>query len=210
MERHSCFDDYAGDDELMQRYHDEEWGKPCRDEQKLIEMLILETFQAGLSWKTVLHKREAFRNAFDDFNIERIAAYPPEKIEELMTAPGIIHNRRKIEGMVSNARCIKDIQREFGSFSNYLWHFTKNHTIIEAITVTTDDLSDDVSRDMKKRGMKFVGSITIFSYLQSVGIIYSHPEDCFRYAEDHAENFIGNAYENGKFIRKSELSRRES
>ncbi len=150
--RRSCFDGYASGDELVQRYHDEEWGVPCRDEQKLIEFFILELFQAGLSWKTILHKREAFRAALD----------------ELMGNPEIIRNRRKIEGMIVNAGIVLEIRKEYGSFTEYLWHFTDGKTIPEPIDVTADDLSDDVSKDMKKRGMKFAGSVTVFSFLQSV------------------------------------------
>jgi DNA-3-methyladenine glycosylase I len=192
--KNSCFDGYADGDEQMQRYHDEEWGVPCHDEKKLIELFILEMFQAGLSWKTILHKREAFRAALDDFHVEKIAAYGPEKVDALMRDPAIIRNRRKIEGLIVNAGCILKIQAEYGSLSEYLWHFTDGQTIPEPIDVTADALSDDVSDDMKKRGMKYVGSITIFSYLQSVGIIYSHPETCWRYQSDHAEQFAGNTY----------------
>lgn len=194
MEKHSCFDGYADGDEQMQRYHDEEWGAPCHDEKKLTELFILEMFQAGLSWKTILHKREAFRAALDNFDIEKIAAYGPEKVDELMNDPAIIRNRRKIEGLILNAGCILKIRGEYASLSEYLWHFTNGRTILEPIDVTTDALSDDVSDDMKKRGMKFVGSVTIFSYLQSIGIIYSHPETCWRYQADNAEQFVGNTY----------------
>ncbi|MGI6178239.1 MAG: DNA-3-methyladenine glycosylase I [Eubacterium sp.] len=190
----NCFEKYAAGDEMMLRYHDEEWGVPCHDEQKLTELFILEMFQAGLSWKTILHKREAFRAALDGFDIEKIAAYGPEKIEGLMKDAAIIRNRRKIEGLIVNAGCILKIKDEFGSLAEYLWHFTEGKTIPEPIEVTTDDLSDDVSRDMKKRGMRFVGSVTIFSFLQSVGIIYSHPKDCWRYRADRAEQFEGNVY----------------
>jgi DNA-3-methyladenine glycosylase I len=151
-------------------------------------------FQAGLSWKTILHKREAFRAALDNFDIEKIAAYGPEKVDELMNNPEIIRNRRKIEGLILNAGCILKIRGEYGSLSEYLWHFTNGRTITEPIDVTTDALSDDVSDDMKKREMKFVGSVTIFSYLQTIGIIYSHPETCWRYQADHAEQFAGNTY----------------
>lgn len=200
--RKSCFDEYAAGDELMLRYHDEEWGLPCHDEQKLTELFILEMFQAGLSWRTILHKREAFRAALDNFDIEKIAGYGPDKMEELMKDPGIIRNRRKIEGLIVNAGCILEIRREYGSVSEYLWHFSGGKTIPEPIDVKTDALSDDVSRDMKKRGMKFVGSVTIFSYLQSVGIIYSHPKYCWRYRADHAERFEGNTYRTNGIIKQ--------
>lgn len=200
MKKHSCFDGYADGDPMMQRYHDEEWGKPCREEQKLLELFFLECFQAGLSWKAVLHKRENFRAVFDSFDAGRIAAYSAEKIDRLMQDPGIIRNRRKIEGAVANAGCVLEIQKEFGSFAEYLWHFTGDQTIYEPIDVTRDELSDEISKDMKKRGMKFVGSVTIFSYIQSVGIIYSHPESCWRFAEDHAERFFHNRYRGGKVV----------
>ncbi|MGI6736261.1 MAG: DNA-3-methyladenine glycosylase I [Anaerovoracaceae bacterium] len=202
MARKSCFTEYARGDALLERYHDEEWGLPCRDEQKLVEMFLLETFQAGLSWKTILHKREGFRRAFDDFDDRRIAAYGTEKIEALMADPDIIRNRRKIEGAVANARCIGELREEYGSFSGYLWHFTEGQTIYEDASVTRDELSDAVSRDMKKRGMKFVGSVTIFSFLQSVGIIYSHPENCRRFAADGAERYLHNKYTDGKVRRE--------
>ena len=198
MEKHSCFEGYADGDPQMERYHDEEWGKPCRDEKQLLELFLRECFQAGLSWKSILHKRENFRAAFDQFDIDRIAAYSADKIDRLMQDPGIIRNRKKIEGAVTNARCVQEIRREYGSFTAYLWHFTGNQTVYEPIDVTRDELSDEISADMKKRGMKFVGSVTIFSYIQSVGIIYSHPESCFRFAEDHAERFFHNRYRGGK------------
>lgn len=198
MEKHGCFDAYAAGDPEMIRYHDEEWGVPCHDEQKLIEMFILEFFQAGLSWKVVFHKREAFRRALDQFDIQKIAQYQQEKIDALMQDPTIIRNRRKIEGTVTNARCVLQIQQEYGSFEKYLWHFTDGCTVYEPASVTKDELSDTISKDMKKRGMKFVGSITVFSFLQSVGIIYSHPKDCWRFQADHAERFVHNRYADGK------------
>ncbi|MGI6590033.1 MAG: DNA-3-methyladenine glycosylase I [Eggerthellaceae bacterium] len=200
MERYNCFSSYAKNDPAMMKYHDKEWGVPSHDEQFLIEMFILELFQAGLSWKAVFHKRENFRKACDGFDIEKIAAYSSEKIEDLMQDPGIIRNRRKIESMVSNARIVLDLQKEYGSFSSYLWHFTDGQTIYELMEVTTDELSDIVSRDLKKRGMKFVGSITIFSFLQSVGIIYSHPKECWRFDADHAEAFVNNRYVDGNVV----------
>ena len=198
MEKRSCFDGYAGNDHQMMRYHDEEWGKPCHDEQNLIELFFLEMFQAGLSWKTILHKREAFRNALCGFDVDKVAAFDEAKVEELMQDPTIIRNRKKIEGAIINARLIKDIQGEFGSLSNYLWNFTGDQSIFEPIEVTRDELSDEVSKDMKKRGMKYVGSVTIFSYLQSVGIIYSHPRSCWRFDEDGAEEFVRNRYSDGR------------
>lgn len=199
-ERKNCFEAYAKGDEELLCYHDEWWGRPCHDEAYLAEMLLLESFQAGLSWQLIYHRREAFRQAFDGFDMDKIAAYTAKDVERIMQAPLVIHNRRKIEGAVANARAVLKIRQEFGSFSAYLWHFTEDHTIIEPIRVTRDELSDEVSRDMRRRGMKFVGSVTIFSYLQSVGIIYSHPKTCWRYEADGAERFEGNRYEGGRLI----------
>lgn len=162
------------------KYHDEEWGVPVHDDQKLYEMFLLETFQAGLSWITVLKKREAFREAFDGFNPEKVSAYKEEKLNELMENPGIIRNRRKVEAAVKNTRIFMAIQKEFGSFSNYLWGFTDGEIIVnqdDNFSVKTD-LSDRISKDMKKRGMSFVGSVTIYSYLQAVGIVNDHELSC--------------------------------
>ncbi len=161
------------------RYHDEEWGAPEHEDQKLYELLILESFQAGLSWECVLNKREAFREAFDGFDIDKICEYGDNKIAALMADPGIIRNRRKIEATVSNSRIFKEIQKEFGSFDTYLWGFTGGKTILEAYTLrTTSPLSDAISSDLKKRGMKFVGSTIIYSYLQAVGILNGHGPEC--------------------------------
>lgn len=190
----NCFENYAKGDAVLLAYHDEEWGKPCRDEKKLIEMFILELFQAGLSWKTILYKREAFRKAFDNFDIHLISQYDEEKINACMNDPSIIRNRRKIEGMVINAKIILSLQEEYGSFKRYIWHFTQNKTIYEEPSVTQNALSDDISKDLKKRGMKFAGSVTIYSFLQAVGIIYSHTKDCDRYKKDHAYRYLKNQY----------------
>lgn len=171
------------------KYHDEEWGKPEHNEQKLYEMFLLELFQAGLSWILLLNKRENFRRAFDGFDVRKIAAYDEPKVTELLKDEGIIRSRAKIEAAIHNARIVLDIKKEFGSFSKYLWHFTDGQSIIEDISVTRDDLSDRVSADMKKRGIKFAGSVTIFSFLQAVGIIYSHDKCCFCYARDGADKF---------------------
>jgi DNA-3-methyladenine glycosylase I len=160
------------------RYHDEEWGVPVHDDRKLFEMLILECFQAGLSWECVLNKREAFRKAFDSFDWEKICAYDESKLESLKNDPGIIRNRLKIQAAVTNARIFRDIRREYGSFSDYLWHFTDGK-IIQENDRTTSPLSDEISRDLKKRGMKFVGTTVIYAYLQAVGIINSHMGGCF-------------------------------
>ena len=188
----NCFEKYAHGDSLVLKYHDEEWGTPIHDEQKMIEIFILELFQAGLSWKTVLHKREAFRSAFDGFNVYRIARYDENKVNALMQDKGIIRNRRKIEGAITNARIILMLKEEYGSFMTYIWHFTDGKTIYEDSSVTHDLLSDDISKDLKKRGMKFAGSVTIFSFLQAAGIVYSHTCDCYRYVQDHGEMYVKN------------------
>lgn len=160
------------------KYHDAEWGVPVHDDQKLFEMLILESFQAGLSWECVLNKREAFREAFDGFDIEKICEYDKEKIDELCSNKDIIRNRLKIRAAVSNAGIFKAIQAEYGSFSSYLWGWSDNKVIHET-GVVSSPLSDMISNDLKKRGMKFVGTVIIYSYLQAVGVIYSHEKGCF-------------------------------
>jgi len=168
---------------IYKAYHDEEWGVPLRDDQKLYEMFLLETFQAGLSWITILKKRENFRAAFDNFDPIKIAAYDEEKVAALMLDAGIIRNRRKITAAVTNAAIFLDIARDFGSFSDYLWGFTGGVTVknTSGIPPTRSELSDAISRDLTKRGMRFVGSVTIYSYLQAVGVVNDHAPDCFRY-----------------------------
>lgn len=161
-------------------YHDQEWGVPTYDDGRLLEFLILEPFQAGLSWETILCRRESFREAFDRYDLNRICGYGEEKITELLNNEAIIRNRRKIEAAVGNAKVFRDIQREWGSFSDYIWHFTDGNVVYESGR-TSSALSDAVTRDMKKRGMTFVGTTTIYAYLQAVGIIYSHDPDCFLY-----------------------------
>lgn len=162
------------------KYHDEEWGVPNFDEQYLFEMLILESFQAGLSWECVLNKREAFRKAFDGFNAEKIANYDDNKIAELQNNKDIIRNKLKIRAAVNNAKIFLEIQKEYDSFCEYLKRFTGEHQIIE-VDKTTSPLSDALSADLQKRGMKFVGSTIIYSYLQAIGVINSHEEECFLY-----------------------------
>lgn len=166
------------DNELYLRYHDQEWGVVVHDERRLFEMLILEGFQAGLSWECVLNKREEFRRAFDGFDPEKVCAYGEEKIEELSANPGIIRNRRKIRAAVENARIFLEIQREYGSFFRYLWHWTDGKIVYEK-GLASSPLSDAVSKDLKGRGMKFVGTVIIYSYMQAVGVIFSHEEGCF-------------------------------
>ena len=162
------------------KYHDEEWGVSNFDDQYLFEMLILESFQAGLSWECVLNKREAFRKAFDGFNAEKIAVYDGNKIVELQNNKDIIRNKLKIRAAVNNAKIFLEIQKEYGTFHEYLKVFTGEQQIIE-VDKTTSPLSDALSTDLVKRGMKFVGSTIIYSYLQAIGVISSHEEECFMY-----------------------------
>lgn len=161
-------------------YHDQEWGVPSYDDQHLFEMLILESFQAGLSWETILNKRENFKKAFDNFDIDKIINYDEKKVEELRNDAGIIRNKLKIKASINNAKIFKEIQKEYQSFSNYIWHFSNNQIIYE-IDKATSPLSDEISNDLKKRGMKFVGSTIIYAYLQAIGVINSHSHDCFKY-----------------------------
>ena len=165
---------------LYVKYHDEEWGIPNFDDKYLFEMLMLESFQAGLSWECVLNKRENFRNAYDNFNINKIVNYDKSKIDELLNNKGIIRNKIKIKASINNAKIFKDVVKEYDSFYDYLKTFTKGKTIYE-VNKTTNKLSDDISKDLIKKGMKFVGSTIIYSYLQAIGIIYSHEKDCFLY-----------------------------
>ncbi|MBP3384092.1 MAG: DNA-3-methyladenine glycosylase I [Firmicutes bacterium] len=161
-------------------YHDNEWGVPCHDDHALFELLILEGFQAGLSWETILNKRENFRAAFDGFDLDKVAGYGQEKIDELLQDKGIVRNRRKVNAAVKNANVFKEIQSEFGSFSDYIWGWTNGEIIYENDKVTSE-LSDKISKDLKKRGMTFVGSTIIYSYLQATGVINSHEDGCYKY-----------------------------
>ena len=165
---------------LYIEYHDREWGVPNFEEGYLFEMLILESFQAGLSWECVLNKRASFRTAFDGFDPAKIACYDQAKINELMCNPNIIRNRRKIEAAVNNSRVFLAIARQWGSFGSYLESFSHGKTVYEC-DKTTNALSDALSKDLKKRGMKFAGSTIIYSYLQAIGVIYSHDKDCYLY-----------------------------
>lgn len=169
---------------LYLAYHDNEWGEPCHDERMLFEMLILEGFQAGLSWECVLNKREGFREAFDNFDVQKVANYDANKLASLADNPKIIRNRLKINASVVNANIFIKIQEEFCSFDNYIWGFTNREVIYEPCDIrTTSPLSDTISKDLKKRGMKFVGSTVIYSYLQAIGIINGHLKGCFKYKE---------------------------
>ncbi len=160
-------------------YHDNEWGVPLHDDKKLYELLILESFQAGLSWECILNKREAFRKAFDGFDIELVKAYDESDIARLMDDAGIVRNRRKIEAAIQNSKVFAEIAREYGSFDAYIWHFTDGKVIDEPFDLrTTSPLSDEISADLKERGMKFVGSTIIYAFLQSLGVINAHAEYC--------------------------------
>ena len=168
-------------------YHDNEWGVLNLDDTYLLEMLILEMFQAGLSWECVLNKREAFRRVYDDFDIDKICNYTEDKIKELEENKDIIRNKLKIKASINNAKIFKDIKEEYGSFRNYLLTFTDNKIYYE-INMTSSELSDNLSKDLRKRGMTFVGTTIIYSYLQAIGIIYSHDRDCYLYKEESNEN----------------------
>ncbi len=186
MKKNRCA--WCGDDPLYMAYHDEEWGVPVYDDDKLFEFLVLETFQAGLSWITILRKRENFRKAFDNFNYKKIANYGEDKYESLLLDAGIIRNKLKIRATIANANTFMDIQNEFGSFSEYIWAFTdgkpiKNKNKSMSDVAATTDLSDQLSRELKKRGFKFVGSTVIYAYMQATGMVNDHAMDCFRYNE---------------------------
>ncbi|CAM3970149.1 DNA-3-methyladenine glycosylase I [Flavobacterium weaverense] len=171
-------------DDLYRKYHDQEWGKPVHDDATFFEFIILETFQAGLNWHTILKKRENFRLAFDHFNYKKIAIYNEDKFQELLQDTGIIRNKLKIRSAISNAHSFIKVQEEFGSFSNYIWYFTSNKSVINRpkslIDVpSTTPLSDKISKDLKKRGFKFVGSTVVYAFLQATGIVNDHLENCW-------------------------------
>lgn len=170
---------------LYVAYHDEEWGALRLDDGYLYEMLILESFQAGLSWECVLNKRESFRTSFDGFDRAKVSRYGEEKIEALLQDRGIIRNRLKIRAAIQNSRVFGEIQTEFGSFSTYLKTFAGDAVLYETDR-TTNALSDAISKDLQKRGMKFVGSTIIYAYLQAVGLISSHEKDCYLYKRQHS------------------------
>ena len=175
-------------DPLYEAYHDEEWGVPVYDDETLFEFLILETFQAGLSWITVLRKRENFRKAFDGFDYKKIANYNQSKIESLLQDSGIIRNKLKVNATVTNAQAFMRVQDEFGSFSKYIWGFTDGKPIKNAYKTLSDvpantPLSDAISKDLKKRGFKFVGTTVVYAHMQATGMVNDHVIDCFRYNE---------------------------
>lgn len=175
---------WVSDDPLYIDYHDNEWGRPVHDDDKLFEMLILEGMQAGLSWITILRKREAYRDAFDGFNLDKILLYDDAKIEILMQNAGIVRNRLKIRSVITNASAFRQIQAEFGSFDAFLWHYVdgkpiQNHwTVISDVPATTA-LSDQISKELKRRGFKFVGSTIVYAYMQAIGMVNDHTAGCF-------------------------------
>ena len=168
---------------LYIKYHDEEWGIPKYDDRELFELLVLESFQAGLSWLCILNKRENFRIALDNFAPSKISRYGEDKIRSLLNDKGIVRSRRKLEAIINNAKIYLEIQKEWGSFSNYIWHFTDGKIIknMDDDLRVSSPLSDEVSNDLKKRGMKYTGTVIIYSYLQAIGIINDHELECCKY-----------------------------
>ena len=169
--------------ELEIKYHDEEWGVPVHDDQKQFEYLMMEVMQCGLSWDTVLKKREILRACFDRFDFDKVAAYSEADVERIMNTPGMIRSRRKIEAVIGNARIVQQIRKEFGSFSDYLWGYTGGKTLLykghETGNVPASNaLSEKISKDLKKRGMKYLGPVTVYAHLQACGIINDHQKDC--------------------------------
>ncbi|PVX45437.1 DNA-3-methyladenine glycosylase I [Flavobacterium sp. 103] len=176
---------WCNSSELYQKYHDEEWGVPVYEDQKLFEFLLLETFQAGLSWITILNKRENFRNAFDNFDYKKIGNYSEDKIQDLLQDSGIIRNKLKVYSAVSNAIAFMKIQDEFGSFSKYIWGFVDGKPIVNnrkslSEVQATTPLSDAISKDLKKRGFKFVGSTVVYAHMQATGMVDDHVADCWK------------------------------
>lgn len=179
---------WAGEDQIYIDYHDHEWGRPVHDDRKLFEMLILEGMQAGLSWITILKKRESFREAFDHFDPEKVALYNENKIQELLQNEGIIRNRLKVNAAVTNAKAFLEVQKKYGSFDQMIWAYVDGRQIDNQIRCmqempATSELSDRISKDLKKMGFKFVGSTIIYSFMQAVGILNDHVTDCFVYRE---------------------------
>ena len=175
-------------DELYIKYHDEEWGVPVHDDIKHFEFLVLEINQAGLSWKTVLNKRDNYTKAYDNFDLQKVAKYDDHKITQLLNNAGIIRNRKKIEASIHNAKRFLEIQMEFGSFDSYIWSFVNYQPVVNAWKRDLDIpsstiLSDAISSDLKRRGFKFIGSIIVYAHLQATGIINDHIVDCFRYKQ---------------------------
>ncbi|MCW8809655.1 MAG: DNA-3-methyladenine glycosylase I [Ignavibacteriaceae bacterium] len=179
---------WPSDDSLMIKYHDKEWGVPVHNDRKLFEFLILEGFQAGLSWRTILHKRENFQEAFDNFDFNKIAKYNRKKINSLLKNEGIIRNKLKIEAAITNAKAFLQVRKEFGTFDKYIWSFVNGKPIdnkfksLKELPAKTK-LSDKISEDLKKRGFKFVGSTIVYAHMQATGMVNDHVVSCFRYKE---------------------------
>jgi DNA-3-methyladenine glycosylase I len=179
---------WCGEDPLYQHYHDNEWGVPCRDDRTLFEFVVLEGAQAGLSWITILRKREHYREAFANFDVQRVAAFDEQDIERLLQNPGIVRNRLKVASTVTNARCFIELQNQFGSFSDYIWGFVDgtpitNRWTSQAQIPASTELSDKISKDMKQRGFKFFGSTICYAHLQATGVVNDHTTACFRHAQ---------------------------
>jgi len=177
---------WPGEDELMVKYHDEEWGTPLHDDKKLFEFMVLDAFQAGLSWKTILHKRENFERAFDNFNVNKIAKYDEKKVEELMQDAGIIRNRLKILATINNAKLFTEVKKEFGTFDKYIWQFVHHKPLVNGWTVSSQIPaksmeSDTMSKDLQKRGFKFVGSTICYAFMQAAGMVNDHLITCPRH-----------------------------
>ena len=171
-------------DDLYRKYHDEEWGRPVYDDKVIFEFLVLESFQAGLSWHTILKKRENFRTAFDNFDYEKIATYDETKIQQLMQNTGIIRNRLKISATINNAQRFQEVQSEFGSFSDYIWTFVGGKPLVNHFKTlnevpATTEISDQLSKDLKRRGFKFLGSTVMYAHMQATGVVNDHITDCF-------------------------------
>ena len=174
--------------ELEMKYHDEEWGVPVHEDRKQFEHLMMEVMQCGLSWDTVLKKREIFRGCFDQFDYDKVAAYTRQDIDRIMNTPGMIRSIRKIEAVINNAQCFQRIREEFGSFSDYIWGWTGNKTLLYrghelGAIPPSNELSERIGMDLKRRGMKFLGPVTVYSHMQSCGIINDHLESCDRYRQ---------------------------
>ena len=179
---------WVPDDDLYTQYHDQEWGVPQYNDQKLFELLILEGAQAGLSWSTILKKRENYRQAFDGFDVKKIAGYDNQKIQELLNNPGIVRNKLKVESTIRNAKAYLEIQKEFGSFNQYIWSFVNGKPIVNHFKELKDlpaktEISDKMSKEFKKRGFNFVGSTICYAFMQAVGMVNDHTVDCFRYKQ---------------------------
>ncbi|OOM77036.1 DNA-3-methyladenine glycosylase I [Clostridium sp. BL-8] len=186
LEKKRC--SWCLDEGIMQDYHDREWGIPVHDDRKQFEFITLEIMQAGLNWKLMLKKREVFRQCFDNFDFDKIVEYGEEKIEEILLTDGMIKSRRKVEAVINNAKNFQEIIKQYGSFDKYIWGFTERKTVIykehqSGNIPSKNELSDEISKELKKRGFKFLGSVTVYSHLQASGIINDHVCDCFMYED---------------------------